>query len=102
MASAGSDVDVMIVSIFRTAHALGLPLVPEVYINAVISCGVRFAGWRPVGENFCKLSAVTSSTWGDILSNEDRLNAKCGKSTQTCGDRSGVEMIDFAPETFKQ
>lgn len=90
-------------SMLRTAHALGFPVVPEVYISAVRSFGVRFAGWSPDGENCWRLSAVTSSTDPvDRSLKEERLKAKCGMSTQTCCDRSGVEMIDLEPETLRQ
>lgn len=64
---------------------------------------MRFAGFSPDAENCCRSAVVTSSTGvGEVPSKDEWLNARWGRSEQTCCDRSGVEMMNFDPETLRQ
>lgn len=103
MASVDNGVEVIRVSMLRIAHALGFPVVPDVYIRTERSFGVRFAAGRPVGENCCSVSRVRSSTGPVSMAPKDEMfSVRWGRSTQTSLARSAVEMIDLEPDTFRQ
>lgn len=72
-------------------------------MSAVKSLSVRLAGFKPVVGYLCRSVAVMCSTGPvEIPSKEVRLNDTCGRSTQTCCAKSGVEMMDLEPETLRQ
>lgn len=88
---------------FRIAHALGFPVVPDVYIKTARSFGVRFAAGRPIGENCCSVSNVRSSTEPvSGVPKDEMFNVRWGKSTQTSCDKSAVEIMDLEPDTLRQ
>ena len=61
------------------------------------------AGANPDGEYCCRSDAVMSSTGpAEALSKDERLNAMCGRSTQTNWEISGVEMMDLELEILRQ
>lgn len=66
--------DVTTAIILRTAHALGFPVVPEVYISAVRSLGDLFAAVNVDGEYCCNCEVVTSSDTAETPSKDDILN----------------------------
>lgn len=93
----------------RIAHALGFPVVPDVYISTARSGGALFAGviaamsvagsWDSVSAVICVISAGMSAT----ESKEDILNVNLGISSDlTNTARSGVEMMSLEDETLRQ
>ena len=72
-------------------------------MRAVKSLGVRLAGSNPDGEYCCRSDAVINSTGPvETPSKDERLKARCGRSAQTNCERSGVETMNFEPETLRQ
>ncbi len=89
----------------RIAQALGLPVVPEVKINAERSRGVPFAGdglTMRTGRALEVRNMVDGSVCGSTASKEPRLRVRCRLSPTTKLARSGVEMTVLAVETSRQ
>jgi hypothetical protein len=58
----------------RMAQALGLPVVPDVYMSAERSLGALFAAIILEGEYRCNSTGVISSDVGEIPSKDEILN----------------------------
>lgn len=93
----------------RIAHALGFPVVPDVYISTARSGGALFAGaiaamsvagiWDSVSAVISVISAGISVT----LLKEDALNVNLGMSSDLANAaRSGVEMMSLDVEILRQ
>ena len=93
----------------RIAHALGFPVVPDVYISSARSGSDLFAGAifamsaagirDSVSAVICVISAGISVT----LLKEDTLNVNLGMSSDLANAaRSGVEMMSLDVEILRQ
>lgn len=107
--SFGNGVDTTRVMELRIAHALGFPVVPDVYMSTARSGGDLFAGaiaamseaeiWERVSAVICAISAGISET----ELKEDILNVNLGMSSDlTNAARSGVEMMSLDVEILRQ
>jgi hypothetical protein len=93
----------------RIAHALGFPVVPDVYIKTARSGGDLFAGAMAaisaagIWDNVFEVICVISFGMFDTESKEDILNENLGMSSDlTNAARSGVEMMSLDVEILRQ
>lgn len=94
-----------IICALRIAQALGLPVVPDVYIRHARSFGERLVVGREAGDvgRSGSVTKVMPGFWGaGVFGKATKFSEKCGKEQGKASDSSGVERTRLQFDTFKQ